>query len=206
MLQAGLGLAQGLQVTTTGAEAAFGGLFEAHAGFQMLAQQVQAGSRLGRQGDGYVAVVAGFQGNGFARQIGFVANQGDPRRIRFAVEKLRPQGERIGGFRRRGVHHQQHPVGLTDGLERALHADALNLVVGIAQAGGVDHVQRHAIDVDMFAQHIAGGAGDIGDDGRLTPGQGIEQAGLAGVGTAGDDHVHAVTQQRALTGFAQHCG
>ncbi|MCY1434585.1 hypothetical protein D9M71_506490 [compost metagenome] len=58
----------------------------------------------------------------------------------------------------------------------------------------------------MFAQHVAGGAGDIGDDGCLAPGQGIEQAGFARVRPAGDHHGHAVAQQRALSGFAQHAG
>ena len=122
------------------------------------------------------------------------------------LQKLRPQGEGIGGFRRSGVHYQQHTVSLTDGLERTLHTDALDLIVGITQTRCIDHVQGHAVDMDMFAQHIAGGAGDIGDDGRFAPGQGIEQAGLAGIGPASDDHGHAVAQQGALARFAQYCG
>ena len=54
----------------------------------------------------------------------------------------------------------------------------------------------------MFAQDIPGGAGDVGDDGGLTPGQGVEQAGLAGIGATGDHHGHAVAQQGAAVGFA----
>ncbi len=72
------------------------------------------------------------------------------------VEEFRPQGEGIGRLRSAGVDHQQHPVGFADGLERTLDADLLDLVVGVAQAGGVDHVQRHAVDVDMFAQQCRG--------------------------------------------------
>ncbi|MNP58921.1 hypothetical protein D3C76_1538800 [compost metagenome] len=67
-------------------------------------------------------------------------------------------------------------------------------------------MQRHAVDVDMFAQDIPGGAGDIGNDGRFPPGQLVQQARLAGVRPAGDDHGHAVTQQGALPGLALHGG
>ena len=67
-------------------------------------------------------------------------------------------------------------------------------------------MQRHAVDVDMFAQQVAGGAGDVGDDRRLAAGQGVEQTGLAGIGAAGDHHRHAVAQQRALPGRALYFG
>ncbi len=80
------------------------------------------------------------------------------------------------------------------------------MVLGIPQACGVHHMQGHAIDVDMFAQYIAGGAGYVRDDGRLATGQGIQQAGLAGIRSSGDDHGHAVAQQGALGSFALHCG
>ena len=67
-------------------------------------------------------------------------------------------------------------------------------------------MQRHAVDVDMFAQQVAGGAGDVGDDRRLAAGQRVEQAGLAGVRAAGDHHRHTVAQQCALPGRALHLG
>ncbi|MNR29108.1 hypothetical protein D3C85_1464740 [compost metagenome] len=65
-------------------------------------------------------------------------------------------------------------------------------------------MQRHAVEVDVFPQYVAGGAGYFGDDGGLAPGQGVEQAGLAGVGTAGDHHLHPFPQQGALFGLAAH--
>ncbi len=52
--------------------------------------------------------------------------------------------------------------------------------------------------MDVFAQHIARGAGNLGDDGGLVTGQPVQQAGLAGIGAAGDHHGHAVAQQAAL--------
>ena len=67
-------------------------------------------------------------------------------------------------------------------------------------------MQRHAIDMDMLAQHVPSGAGNIGDDGRLLLGQGIEQARLARIGPTGDHHVHALTHQRALTGGGTNHG
>ncbi|MNM99146.1 hypothetical protein D3C81_1116970 [compost metagenome] len=77
------------------------------------------------------------------------------------------------------------------------------MVVGAAQAGGIHYVQGHAVDVDMFAQDVPRGTGDIGDDGGLAPGQGVQQAGFAGIRPAGDDHRHAVAQQCALACFTQ---
>ena len=58
MFQGRAGLAQGFQMATTGTEAAFSRLLVAHAGFQVLAQQIQAGAGLGRQADGDVTDAA----------------------------------------------------------------------------------------------------------------------------------------------------
>ena len=51
------------------------------------------------------------------------------------------------------------PVGLFDLGPGTLDADLFHLVLGIAQDRGVD-VQRHAIRMDVLAQHVAGGTGD----------------------------------------------
>ena len=67
-----------------------------------------------------------------------------------------------------------------------------------AQTRGIEHVQRHAVDVDALAQHVARGARQSGHDRRLVAGQAIEQARLAGIGAPGDDDGHAFTQQPAL--------
>ena len=106
----------------------------------------------------------------FTGDVGLVAHHGDRQRARQARHKLRPDLRRLGGGGGGAVNHKQHSVGLFDLVPRTFDADTLNLVAGVAQAGGVDDVQRHAVDMDMFAQDVAGGAGDIGDDRRLTPG------------------------------------
>ncbi|MNN40889.1 hypothetical protein D3C81_1549790 [compost metagenome] len=80
------------------------------------------------------------------------------------------------------------------------------MVIGIAQPGGIHHMQGHAIDVDMFAQDVPRGAGDLGDDGRFATGQCIEQAGFSSIRTTGDDHRHAIAQQGTLPGFAHDGG
>jgi hypothetical protein len=96
---------------------------------------------------------------------------------------------------------EEHRVGVADGLPAAADADALDLVAGLvvaAQAGGVDHVQRHAFDLDRLADAVARGAGDRRDDGQLGPGQRVQQRALADVGLAGQHHAQAFAQQRAL--------
>ena len=98
------------------------------------------------------------------------------------------------------VDDEQHAVGARHFGGGAAHALALDDVVGVAQAGGVEHVQRQAVDVDAFAQHVARGARDGGDDGGVVTGQPIEQAGFAGVGPAREHDGHAVAQQAALPG------
>ncbi len=67
-----------------------------------------------------------------------------------------------------------------------------------AQPGRVDHVQRHAFDLDGLADPVAGGARDRRDDGQLGAGQRVEQRALADVGLAGQHHADALAQQRAL--------
>ena len=74
----------------------------------------------------------------------------------------------------------------------------------VAQARGVDHMQRHAFDLDGLADHVARGAGDRRDDRQLGAGQRIEQRALAGVGLAGDHHLDAFAQQRALARALHH--
>ena len=97
-----------------------------------------------------------------------------------------------------GVDDEQHPIGARHLGRRAPHTFAFDHVVRIPQAGGVEHVQRQAVDVDALAQHVARGARNGGDDGRLVAGQPVEQAGFAGVRPAGEHHGHAVAQQPAL--------
>ena len=93
---------------------------------------------------------------------------------------------------------------MLDLVPAACHADALDLVDRIAQAGRVDHVHRHAFDLDRAADFVAGGAGNRGDDRELGPGQRVEQRALADVGLAGEHDGDAFAQQRALPRAVEH--
>ncbi|MNP67640.1 hypothetical protein D3C76_1634950 [compost metagenome] len=80
------------------------------------------------------------------------------------------------------------------------------MVIGISQTSGIHHVKRHAIDVDMFAQNVTCGAGNLGHDRCFTTRQCVEQTGFTGIWPTGDHHRHAVTQQGTLPGFAHDGG
>ena len=96
------------------------------------------------------------------------------------------------------VDENQGDIGFGNGLAAAFDADLFDHVVGFAQAGGVYNVNGHAVEGDLFAHGVAGGAGDVGYDGDVVARQGVEQAGFADVGRADGDDVHAFAQNRAL--------
>src|SRR5690606_22478169 len=73
-------------------------------------------------------------------------------------------------------------------------------------AGGVYDVQRYALYVDLLHDFVAGGAGDVGNDGYVLAGQGVEQAGLADVGLPGRYDVQAFAQDHALAGLGDQIG
>ena len=54
-------------------------------------------------------------------------------------------------------------------------------------------------------QHITGGPGNVGDDGAVDTGQGIEQTGFARVGPARNHHLQTLAQQLPLPGRRLHC-
>ena len=91
-------------------------------------------------------------------------------------------------------------IGLLDLGPGALDADLLDGVVGVAQAGSVDEVDGYAFDADLLDDAVAGGAGNGGDDGDFGAGQGVEQAGLADVGCAGEHDVQALAQAGTALG------
>ncbi len=80
----------------------------------------------------------------------------------------------------------------------ALDAEPLHLVGRIAQAGGVDQRERHAFDLDRFAQRVARRAGDRRDDRALFAGEPVEQARLPDVRPAREHDVDAASQQASL--------
>ncbi len=133
--------------------------------------------------------------------IRLVADHGNRQFRRQTGDEIGPDRRRFGGIGRCAVHHKQHAVSLFDLLPGALNPDALHFVAGLTQTGGVDDMQRHAINMNMLTQHVTGGACDIRDDGGVTACQRIQQARFACIRPARNHHFHPFTQQAALTRF-----
>ncbi|MNY63872.1 hypothetical protein D3C86_2008960 [compost metagenome] len=93
-------------MSAAGAEAALCCLFKAHAGLQVLAQELQAFAGSRGKAQGRVTVIADLQACRLAAEVGLVADQGDLGRVGLLVEELRPEREGIGSLGGRGVHHQ----------------------------------------------------------------------------------------------------
>ena len=72
-------------------------------------------------------------------------------------------------------------IGALDRGPRALDADALDRVVGLAQARGVDHGQRNAGDLDAPLDGVARRAGNGRDDRGFFAREAVQEARLADV-------------------------
>ena len=84
---------------------------------------------------------------------------------------------------------------------RAPDAFRFDCVSLVAKTRRICDVQRHAVDCDPFAQHIASRAGNRSDDRGVVASEAIQQARLARVRAASDDDGHPFAQQRALARF-----
>lgn len=79
----------------------------------------------------------------------------------------------------------------------AAHALTFDGVTAFAQAGGVDQFQLQTINADGLAQGVAGGAGNIGDDGTFAAGQSIQQRALASIRRPDQHCMQAIAQLAA---------
>ena len=91
-----------------------------------------------------------------------------------------------------GIEDEENAVGVAQGVAGAGYADFFDGVGGFADAGGVGELVAHAADFEALGEHVAGGAGDVGDDGAVGGEQGVHQAGLAHVGAAAEHDGRAV--------------
>ena len=120
----------------------------------------------------------------------------EPRRQ--ARSRSPPRRRRSRSRRPRQVVQEDDRVGALDLGPAARDADALDFVGAFAQAGGVDDVDRHALDLDRLADLVARRAGRRRDDRQLGAGERVEERALADVRLAGEDDLDAVAQQGAL--------
>ncbi len=107
------------------------------------------------------------------------------------------------GVRMLRVGNQYHHIGTLALAMCTAYAFALHRIMRFAQACGVGQFQRDAIETDAFAQYVARGAGDIGDDGAIAACKCIEQAGLARVGATDNRYAQTVIESHAALGLAQ---
>jgi len=96
------------------------------------------------------------------------------------------------------IDDQQGEIGDDELTASARYTLLLHRVDCGAETGGIDNVQRQAIDVDLFTDQIAGRAWLAGDDRGRIAGECVEEARLAAIGSTGEHHMQAVTQQTAL--------
>jgi len=133
--------------------------------------------------------------SGMGWEIGFVP---DPERL---VGWSAGEEGGVGGIGGGGeIEQAKDEIGALGGLVTASDAFGLDEIGGVAESGGVDEDDGQAADVGGFLDGIAGGAGDGRDDGAVDSEQLVEQAGLAGIGTAEEDGAGAFAEESAFGG------
>ena len=95
------------------------------------------------------------------------------------------------------VEHHDQQFGALDRGAGAAHAFLLDHVRRGVQAGGIGEAHQHAVDAQFLFNGVARRARLRRHDGAVAAQEGVQQAGLAHVGTADDGHGHAVAQQAA---------
>ena len=104
------------------------------------------------------------------------------------------------------VRHHNHQIGVGRRPAAALHAQLFHGVRRIADAGSIDKPQENAAADDGFFHRVAGGAGNISDDGPVIACQRVEQRGLTCVGQAHNGGGKAVFQGPAPLRRPQQVG
>ena len=84
------------------------------------------------------------------------------------------------------IHHSQHQIGRLHSSAAAFHTDALHGVLRFPDARRVDQAQQRTAADHGLLYRVAGGAGNIGDDGAVVARQCIEQGAFSRVGTTHD--------------------
>ena len=91
-----------------------------------------------------------------------------------------------------GFGHHQDDGGTLCGAEGTVDAEAFNLVIGVADACGVDESESDASQLDGVFDGIAGGALDVADDGTFFANKSIEECGFTDIWSSDDGDWNAV--------------
>ncbi len=97
-----------------------------------------------------------------------------------------------------GVIHEQHRIGFLYFFPRFGNAYLLHLVGAVAQPGGIEYVQRHAVNLNGLSHHVPGGASDWRNDCQLSASQRVKQRALTGIGLTRNHDCNAFAQQHTL--------
>ena len=97
------------------------------------------------------------------------------------------------------LHQPQHEVGVLGSRSRPAHAFLLDRIVGLANAGGVDHRDGIAVEIELHLDHVARRAGMRRDDRDLAARELIDQRRLADIRRARDRDHQAVAQTFSLS-------
>ena len=100
----------------------------------------------------------------------------------------RPRNAVAIGYPMLRIDHPQYEVRLFRTRARPAHPLLLDGIIGLANAGGVDHRYRIAVEIELDLDHVAGGAGMRGDDRHLASRQLIYQRRFADVRRTRDRH------------------
>ena len=94
----------------------------------------------------------------------------------------------------RRVRQPQHEVGIRRTRPGTTDALLLDRIVGLANAGGVDHRHRIAVEIELHLDDVARGAGMRRHDRDLAARQLIHQRRLADIRRSGDRDHEAVAK------------
>src|SRR5579872_5696056 len=99
----------------------------------------------------------------------------------------------------RGIEYDKNEIGIDQRFHGFPDADALSLIEGAANAGGVDEFDRNAADGDRFADKITSSAGGRGHNGTLVLYQAVKQTRFAHVGPAHDGQRQAFMNDLSIS-------
>ena len=104
----------------------------------------------------------------------------------------------------RRIRQPQHEIGFRRAGPGAPHALLLDRIVGLANAGGVDHRHRIAVEIELHLDDVPRGAGMRRHDRDLAPRQLIDQRRLADIRRTGDRDHQPVAQPFTLSLRRKH--
>ncbi len=124
-------------------------------------------------------------------------------------QAARARGIDVGAIliaqRARSIDHDEHEIRRLRRGARALNAFALDDLLGLADARGVDQRDRDSADVAALREQVARRAGNLGDDGAIGADECVEEARLSNVGAADDRDLTAFANHAALARAGEQC-